>query len=318
MQWSNHETRSSETHPRSQTDDRAAGEPRPNGPLAGRREPGAKAGRGALASKWEPVSEALGTAVGYAVAPWFALTSTLRRARTFHPCGDLADAVVEPHPLVADRDRPLAERLAGRALVRLSDALSKGKARWPDALGASVRFGADHAHLDGDQDLLFITSRRLWTLPFALLTTHVCDYLANDYFAISPFSAPGSACAYFRLRPTHPARVDAPRSETARMSRPAHRRLRLTNAIANGAAEFVLGISTDPYGPFRPVARLHLEGVFADRPAELRYDPYRAGRGIHPRGFVNGVRRGPYAASQWARGRLRHPNGAGCPACDSP
>jgi len=246
----------------------------------------------------QTTSEAVGSAVGAFIAPFFALTSALRRARTFHPCGELVDAVVTPHPLVRERHRAFAERLSGRALVRFSDALTKGEARWPDVLGCALRFGADHAHLDGDQDILFATILRPWTLGLAPFTTRVSDFLGNDYFAVSPFSVEGLGRVYLRLRPSH--RACAGRSADAPGSPPQRRVLRLTREVAAGA-ELVLGAAKTPYGPFHPIARLRLVHVWEDEPRELRFDPFRAGRGVHPRGFVHALRRAVYPASQRAR-----------------
>ncbi|MBX3261737.1 MAG: hypothetical protein KF782_18785, partial [Labilithrix sp.] len=270
--------------------------------------------------------ERAGELLGAAAAPAFALTSALRRARTFHPRGDCADADVAVADGVPREHRALAERLAGNAFVRFSDALTKKKARWPDVLGCALRFGGevDDPAADGDQDLLLATIKRPWTMPLAPLTTKVHDYLANDYFAVSPFSVatprPGGGArpwlVYFRLRPgskepggvitvepsTGPIsalRASTPRS---RRSRAEQRRRRFERAIANGSAVFTLGIASGPWGPFAPLVRVQLVSVRLTDPPGLRFDPFRAGRGIAPRGFVHALRRGAYGASQRARG----------------
>lgn len=276
--------------------------------------------------------ERAGELMGVVAAPFFAMTSALRRARTFHPRGDCADADVTvadgvPHPY-----RALAERLSGNAFVRFSDALTKKKARWPDVLGCAIRFGGevDDPAVDGDQDLLLATIKRPWTMPFSPFTTKVHDYLANDYFAVSPFSVPLSTTSrktsaephvYFRLRPlskdpgalltlessTGPISSLRASSAKSRRSRSEHRRRRFERAIANGAAVFTLGIANGPWGPFAPLVRVQLVSVRLTDPASLRFDPFRSGRGIEPHGFVHALRRGVYGASQRAR-TLRTPS----------
>jgi hypothetical protein len=53
------------------------------------------------------------------------------------------------------------------------------------------------------------------------------------------------------------------------------------------------------------VARIHLlEAVDVDQDL-LRFSPFRAGRGIVPRGFVHALRRGAYTASR-AMGHAVH------------
>jgi hypothetical protein len=50
----------------------------------------------------------------------------------------------------------------------------------------------------------FATIRRPWTMPLAPLATVTTDYLANDYFAVSPFSLegdPNGSRVYFRIHP---------------------------------------------------------------------------------------------------------------------
>ncbi len=271
--------------------------------------------------------ERAGELIGVAAAPFFAITSILRRARTFHPRGDCADADVSVADGVPQQYRGLAERLSGNAFVRFSDALTKKRARWPDVLGCAIRFGGevDDPAVDGDQDLLLATIKRPWTMPFSPFTTKVHDYLANDYFAVSPFSVPLSRTfrnggrdeprVYFRLRPgwKEPEGVVTTESSTgpisslrassakSRRSASEQRRRRFERAIATGSAVFTLGIANGPWGPFAPLVRVQLVSVRLTDPASLRFDPFRAGRGIEPHGFVHSLRRGVYSASQRAR-----------------
>jgi hypothetical protein len=249
-------------------------------------------------------SERAGELLGSVAAPAFALTSLLRRARTFHPRGDCADAeltVADGAPLELV---PLASLLCGRAFVRFSDALTKGKARWPDVLGCALRIGGEDPACDGDQDLLFATIRRPWTMGLSPLTTHVEDYLANDYFAVSPFSAPTLPVSRVWLR-LHPIVKETAATIARRgfspSDRAARRRGRLELAIATGDARLVLGVATSPWGPFAPLVDVQLESIRLHDPPDLHFDPFRAGRGIEPRGFVQALRRSVYGASRLGR-----------------
>lgn len=248
------------------------------------------------------VTEQAGVVIGVLAAPVFALTSALRDARTFHPRGDCADAEVTMSDGVPAELSKLAASLCGMAFVRFSDALTKKKARWPDVLGCAIRFGdyVDDPAAHGDQDLLLATIKRPWTMPFSPLSTHVHDYLANDYFAVSPFSIRGlDASVYFRLHPkrhvTQTSGIDATESN------PERRRHRLADAIAESASCLVLGVGRGPRGPFAPLVDIELVRMRDGDPVGLRFDPFRNGRGIDPHGFVHGLRRGVYAASQTAR-----------------
>lgn len=245
------------------------------------------------------VGERIGDVVGRAVGPLFAATSTVRRARTFHPRGDCLDAIVERAAGVPARWASLAARLEGAAFVRFADALTKKKARWPDVLGCAVRFGDVAPLEDGDQDLLFATIKRPWTMPFSPFSTRVSDWLANDYFAVAPFEVEG-ARVYFRLRPAKRGAPDVGRGERGAENR----RRSLARAIAEGAASFHLEIGRGPRGPFEPLADIHLTTLWSVDPPEIHFDPFLAGRSIVPRGFVHALRRGVYAASQRARDRV--------------
>lgn len=151
------------------------------------------------------------------------------------------------------------------------------------------------------------------------LSTHVGDYFDNDYFAVSPFSiGPSRSRVYFRLRPMtrephatptyersdgppSAVRVAVPPWRRGARSRPELRRWRLERAIATGSGVLTLGVSESPWGPFAPLVDVALVAIRTVDPPDLRFDPFRSGRGIIPRGFVHGLRRGVYAASQRAR-----------------
>ena len=219
----------------------------------------------------------------------------------FHPrglvyAGEVRSVAEEP------RAQALAARLAGPALVRFSSAIWKRR-EWPDVLGCALRFGdapRDSTVREGDQDLLFATIRRPWTMPFAPLSTRFRDYLANAYFAVSPFQAEGLGRVEFLLRPRAAGARDGTRSD------------RLAAACRTGEAELTLLYA--PYRPpwrafdersFRPLVELKLREKLAGEGSaldtDLAFDPFRTGRGIVPRGLIHALRIGVYRASQRAR-----------------
>ncbi len=242
-------------------------------------------------------SSRAGVAVGWVIGPLFGLTSWLRRSRTFHPRGAVYHAWAAQHPAVAQELSPLAERLTGGALVRFSGALWKRAESVPDVLGCAIRLrdgnsgdSDDAAPAEGDQDLLFATIRRPWTMPFAPFTTAVHDYLANDYFAVSPFDAGLPRSVYLRLHP-----VEANREGGG------SRKDRLARAVARHDAVLELEASYGPFGPWAPLITLVLQRPARVDPERLRFRPFRSGRGLMPRGFVHSLRVGVYALSQGAR-----------------
>lgn len=212
----------------------------------------------------------------------------------FHPSGTLF--VAEVHPIAADAvEREIARALAGPALVRWSSAWWKQR-QWPDVLGCAVRFTElpfQAKARPGDQDLLFATVRRPWTLALSPLGTNYRDFLANDYYAVSPFEVRGLGRIEWRLRPLAP-------------SPPAHSRLARLLAAAS-AESVVLDLEYAPYRnpfhvdnerAFRPIARIVLREVADLDQNALRFDPFLADRGILPVGFVQWLRRATYAAGR--------------------
>jgi hypothetical protein len=254
-------------------------------------------------------SFALGVAAGWAMAPLFVLATLVRRGRTFHPCGPTFHATLARHPKLQAEFAPLADRLIGRALVRFSGALWKHFETVPDALGCAVRLRRDDAETSepstGDQDLLFATFRRPWTMPLSPLLTDVRDYLANDYFGVSPFDAGLAEPVYLRMHPTcgGAAGDDLEQIDEAREleeeKRP--RSERLVREVERGRAALNLEVGRGPYGPWAPVVALSLERVAQINGEALRFRPFRDGRGIRPCGFVHALRVGVYKLSQRAR-----------------
>lgn len=236
---------------------------------------------------------ALGRVAGWAIAPFFGLTSLARHARTFHPRGAIFHAAVAPHGDVRTSLVPLAERLAGRALVRFSGALWK-HAEGLDVLGCALRLRRDETETPEaapeDQDLLFATILRPWTMPLAPFFTNAHDYLGNDYFAVSPFDAGLGYPIYLRLHPMHP-------SDGAVGSREE----RLEHEVEARRGVLRIDVGERPFGPWAPLLVVSLERVANVDGEALRFRPFRAGRGVRPRGFVHALRRGVYAVSQLSR-----------------
>ncbi|MCC6556670.1 MAG: hypothetical protein IT372_27230 [Polyangiaceae bacterium] len=240
--------------------------------------------------------EAVGRAIGGALAPAAWEGSLIRRARLFHPDGVVYRA--EVRPIAAEGPLgDLGARLAGPALVRLSGGWWRwraGRGERPDALGVAIRFrDRDEVSAEaspGDQDLLFESFSRLILLPIAPLITNYRDFLANTYHAVLPFEVAGLGRARFRLVP---APVKASGED---------RRERLERAVEGGAAILRLDVRPLRRGArWTPIAEIALvERVALDQGA-LRFNPFRTGRGIVPSGLVQAIRAAAYAASQVGR-----------------
>jgi hypothetical protein len=190
----------------------------------------------------------------------------------------------------------VARRLAGAALVRLSGAVQQDSRR-KDVLGVALRLrsGADVTDPQarrGDQDLLLASFRRLWTLPVGVWTTQQHDFLANDYYGVSPFEVDGYGRVEFRLVTPRPGTPGRDRLE------------RLERDVQARRAEFLLEmrpLGTKMARRWIPVVRVRLvESVELDQEA-LRFSPFWDGRGIHPYGFIHALRRATYASSQIGR-----------------
>jgi hypothetical protein len=248
----------------------------------------------------------LGAFSGLLLAPWTALGSYLRRTRLFHPTGLMlrGELVLPPtrggdEATICDHNphRALGERLQGKVVVRFSSAFWKGR-EWPDVLGCAVRCSGDGtpptaAAKPTDQDLLFATVRHPLTTLLASITTDVSDYLSNDYYAVSPFTAP----AYGRIKLRLVSMACGGNGVT--------REAKLLTELERIPLLFQLEAKALHERRYRPVALLELKEHIDDDQEEWRFDPFLAGRGLEPVGFVQNLRRAAYAASR--RGRsARH------------
>src|SRR5262245_17127357 len=84
----------------------------------------------------QDLAERAGIALGWLIAPAFAITSALRHARTFHPSGEVFHAAVER----VEGGAAIGDWLRGPALVRFSGALWKDERDRLDVLGCAIRF----------------------------------------------------------------------------------------------------------------------------------------------------------------------------------
>ena len=243
-----------------------------------------------------------GLGAGAVLAPLAALGSQLRHARLFHPNGVLLHGVARIAPDAAHEQRAVGARLAGPVLARFSGAWWKTR-QWPDVLGCALRFGPhagqELAPGNDSQDLLLATIRNPLTTLLAPLTTHVSDYLANDYFGVSPFRAEPLGQVKLRLRP----RLQAPNAGPTRAQR-------LAGALELGPITLRLEARSDRLGArYQPVAQLELYALDTRDPSTLRFDPFANARGLVPVGLVHALRVRTYAASR----RARHADGHAAP-----
>lgn len=243
------------------------------------------------------VVKAIGRAIGGLLAPVAAAGALVRGARLFHPSGVVYRADVRPLSLDGALGQ-LAMRLPEQALVRLSSAFFSwhGGLELPDLLGVAVRLrrrAAIQAEADpGDQDLLFASASHVPLAGLALLTTNVRDFLANDYFAITPFKVHELGGVNFRLVPQRPDGRAGGRD----------RFQRLEQAVAAGRAVFRLEVRQRRLGArWMPLASITLRNRVAVDQDALRFNPYRTGLGIEPSGLVNALRVPVYPASQLGR-----------------
>ena len=247
-------------------------------------------------------SEKLGAIAGELSAPLFKAVSHARHARTFHPRGDLARVKLEAIPLIGgawlDALGSLGRRLAGNGLARFSSALWKTP-HWPDVLGCAIAFVDSKGK--ADQHLLMATIRRPWTMPFSPFATRVQDYLSNDYFAVSPFSAPGIEKLWLKLSPIPGATAHYPSSSPRGAATPGKdRRDRLAHEVAEGRA-LTLEASPGPWGPWTAFLVVTLGRLQPGDPPGLEFEPFLDNRGLIPRGFVHALRHGAYEGSREGR-----------------
>lgn len=237
--------------------------------------------------------ERLGRAAGLLLAPVVALAARARQGRALHLTGTVCAAEViatAEDPLLM----PLAHRLAGAAVVRMSGGMWRHPGP-PEVLGCAIRFRGDRPLgplvAPEDQDLLLATTRRLWLLVPAMLRTRVGDYLHNTYFSASPFELPGIGRVEFRVAPA-PAAVQP--GDT--------RDERLAAAMRSGVARLRLEVKRERRR-WQSLCDIRLRGHLEIDEEELHYTPFHMGQDLRPRGFINALRAAVYTASKVGRTR---------------
>lgn len=239
-------------------------------------------------------AELIGRVMGWVMAPVTAAVALARRSRMFHPDGVVLKSRVDPVALDPELWK-LAKRLEGPAIARLSSAWWKAEKEWKDNLGLALRLRTSEEvgveiH-ERDQDLLFATIRSPWTVVLAAITTDVRDFLANDYYAVSPFKVQGVGKVRWRLVSERPFTQGERRID------------KLREAVRNGMAVFTLEAKRKGR-EYEPVARVTLQEEVEIDQRMLRFDPFLDGRQIVPASFVHKLRPGAYAGSQKTRMHL--------------
>ena len=247
--------------------------------------------------------ETLGLWTGAILSPLFGIASAFREASAFHPRGICFIAQVTPARTLAPPLADLAKRLSGQALLRHSAGLWRQDHRLvPDLLGCAIRFRATQPWetiTEVNQDLLLATARSPWTLALDSIKTNTRDFLANDYFAMAPFSVGDWSDCRLRLRPK-PAQV--PNALVSGRDR--HERLRA--AVARNEAAFLLEIlCPELAADWQPLVEIQLQQEVAIDRETLRFNPFLNGQGLRPQGFIHYLRPLPYRVSQFSRSRVR-------------
>jgi hypothetical protein len=246
-------------------------------------------------------ARALGVITGALASPLLFPVFLARGVRIIHHSGVVYSArIVPPSGVAAGAYADLAARLAGPALVRFSGSLGTGEDK-RDALGISMRLHCQprpsSLFCKGDQDLFFITAPSLARkkLRSGVNKTRLDDFLANTYWAASAYEVDGLSRVSLRLIPSGGGEEGADRKE------------RLQRAIERGVAR--LRLEVVPLGSEIgvPVAEVHPGPRLTDEmDTRLGLVPGSSGRGLRPSGFLQGLRVGPYATSQFARRLRKH------------
>ncbi|SRR5690554_2992373 len=243
------------------------------------------------------LSEWAGLFIGGLIAPFFCLGSLIRRDRFFHPRGICFLAQVTSSDTIPEL-QPLARRLTGTALVRLSAGVWRRTHRGlPDVLGFAIRFGAhppeDTFH-ESTQDLLTASSRKLWTLLPDSLRTQRDSFMSNRYWGMTLFHIDEQRNCQVAIQPLEPDGDGYDRFE------------RIRNATAAGHARFALEVAISGDPNWHPVAVIELlEEVVIDE-EQLLFTPFNAYLGIRPQGFLQFLRYFPYLASWAGRNLAAH------------
>ncbi len=231
------------------------------------------------------ISEFFGFLLGYPAGLFLAAGSILRNARIFHPRGLLFCGEVETLP-----DSPIT--LSSHALIRFSGGWWKYK-EWPDALGIAVRVSEQKINSvhpgKTDRDILFASFRHPWELFISSLFTDHHDYLANSYYAISPFLLDDGRKIDFMIDPVRGLRSVGTREE------------KLMGEVIGGKVVLRVMVKETSNKAWRMAARIRVKEESGLDQESLRFHPFQCGPDMRPYGFIHHLRVGAYKMSQWVR-----------------
>lgn len=223
------------------------------------------------------ISEEVGKILGLPLGVIAFGISFLRNARTFHPTGILAHCTVKTFDNSPIRFHPYA-------LARFTGAIWKKNQVLPDVLGISFRFSekpvTTTTPLQSDQDLLFASFRLAVQTPIAPFITKYQKFYLNTFYAVSPFQTE-NVYGKFSLN------IREKNSEGSRME----------NMLFNirEHATLLLRFNDEEVAEISLVEETHLDQE------ELKFNPYRNGLGICPRGLIHALRIFVYPMSQSGR-----------------
>lgn len=233
----------------------------------------------------ERISELFGFFLGYPLGLFLAAGSILRHSRIFHPRGLAFCGEIETYP-----ESPL--NFPPHALIRFSSAWWKFR-EWPDALGIAIRMSQapvrSSAPARGDSDLLFASFRKPWEIFLSPFITDHTDFLANNYFAISPFHVNEKLKAEFMIDPSRGHRAGGTREE------------KLLGNVISGKVILRLLMRVHGQKSWKLIARIIVRDELQIDQEALRFHPFRCGLPLRPAGFLQHLRFGPYKMSQWVR-----------------
>lgn len=238
------------------------------------------------------VREQVGAGIGVLWAPAITAITKLRHARMFHPVGYTFAGFSDP---VDGPFNALAHDLSGRVLARCSAALWRRGWEHLDVLGLALRIrpgegpDLDERARPGDQDLLTATIRSPLTMLVAPFFTDASDFVANKYWAVSPFDHDVGRIE-LRLVP-----VEAPASY------PGTRAQRLRKDVETGQAAWWLQARRTLTLRWHTVTLIQLYHELDLDQEALAFDPFRGT--LRPAGLVHAIRHAVYAAGQTARPR---------------
>lgn len=244
---------------------------------------GARARRGL-----SPPAPAAVDVAGVAFGGALAAVAAVRRGKAVHPHGVVhaARLVVDGAPGAPAASALLATPAEHPALVRFSRSLGLPRPL-PDLLGMSIRI-PDAYGRGRPQDFLLVTSVDLPVLHHIFLPA--ADVWQRPYSSSLPYRSGDELLLVGALPDPSSPRPDGD-DELDRLAR----------AAATGRLRFRLAVAP-PEGRFRTVGTLHVGERLADVFDALRFNPFNAGGGLEPAGFLNRLRDFAYPMSQraWA------------------